>query len=309
MFQRVNPKHPIPDEVVEGFRRYNEREAAAAAQRLELAKLARPTAEEREVRLGAYESILKLAGIDIDQYRSQSLALAKQQFDRINDNYLGEHPSDEGSYFSSMEFEPSEPTDHSFWAADWSGSSTLPYTIEGQADGIHFKGKKTYDGGDLLFLNFGIKSHYAIAPERIPRPESPPWRSAPFVELFGELMAWTAVPGLFDGDRWSKCWMIRRQTLFQWVPLPLIGPFPKVIGEATDVQTIFFEENRGQTVTHRLPGFQWMPQIILNAITPGLEIWAELEVRFDIQLEGNSLLWIHPFDLLLRGFQWPLEAI
>ncbi|OOO02956.1 MAG: hypothetical protein USCGTAYLOR_00785 [Chromatiales bacterium USCg_Taylor] len=52
-----------------------------------------------------------------------------------------------------------------------------------------------------------------------------------------------------------------------------------------------------------------MPAVVLNRIFGGASIWAELEVRFDIQLEGNALHWIDPFDLLIRGFQWPLVAI
>ena len=306
MNQIVNPKHPIPKEVTEGLLRQEEGETAAAAQRFEIAKLGRPTAEERKLRMGLYESVSKLAGIDVDQYRAESSGIAKRQFDGFNRDDLIQ--LDRYAGFIPMEFEPTEPSDHSFWAADWSWFNVGPFTAEGQADGIHFRGKKTYDGGDLIFLNFGIKSRYELQANRIPRPERPPWRSSPHVELFGELVAWTGPGGLFEGDRWSKCWMITRQTLYQFVFGPS-GSVARTIGEATNVQTIFFEENKGRAVNHILPGFRFMPQVTLNSFSPGLSIWAELEIRLEIQLEGNSFFWIHPFDLLIRGFQWPLVPI
>ena len=102
--------------------------------------------------------------------------------------------------------------------------------------------------------------------------------------------------------------MITRQTLYQFVFGPS-GSVARTIGEATNVQTIFFEENKGRAVNHILPGFRFMPQVTLNSFSPGLSIWAELEIRLEIQLEGNSFFWIHPFDLLIRGFQWPLVPI
>lgn len=309
MIHIVNPKHPVPKEVAEGLLSYTERETAAAAQRFELSKLARPTPEERKLERTFYESILRSAGIDVDEYRSQSSAIAKQRLDRINrSDIVSLHYSD----LSPMDFESPEPrsSDPSFWYSNSTISSTAPFTGEGQADGIHIRGKKTYDGGDLLSLNFGVTSRYELQENRVLRPDRPPWRSAPHIELFGELMAWTDSQGLFDGDRWSKCWMILRQTVFQNVFGPS-GTYAYTLGTNTVVREppIFFEENKGRVMTHRFPGFQPMPQVDITRIFPGISIWAELEVRFEIQLEGNSLFWIHPFDLLVRGFQWPLEPL
>lgn len=238
MNQIIHPKHPVPKEVAEGLLRYDERENAAAAQRFELARLARPTAEERKLKTALYESILKSAGVDVDKYRSQSSALIKQKFDGIQRNALTSLDSSSG--LSPMDFEPAEPTssDPSFWAADWNMFSTAPFTGEGQADGLHFRGKKTYDGGDLIFLSFGEKTRYELQANRIPRPDRPSWRSGPHVELFGELLAWTDTQGIFDGDRWSKCWMIRKQTLYQFDIFSPSGIAARIIGEATDLSLI-----------------------------------------------------------------------
>lgn len=200
--------------------------------------------------------------------------------------------------------------DDNFWAATSTFFATPPYVAEARADGFHFRGKKTYNGSSLIKLSFGVKSRYELHASRVPRPNQPPWRSAPHVELFGQLLAWTERGGIFSGDNWSKCWMIRRQTLSQFIFAQPGTNNERKIGEAIEVQNIFNEENRGRNQSHRFIGHQPMPPVVLTQIFPGVSIWAELEVRFDIQLEGNSLLWIeHPFDIVVRGFQWPLRPI
>lgn len=304
----VNPMHPVPTEIADELRSIDEQEMATASQRVELAKAARPTPEERKHRTALYQEIFGSVGLDADNSRSQAAFLSDSQFERIRRHDLSApyiYPNR-----VPMDFEPVEPfnSDPSFWAADWNWSGTSPYVGESQADGIHFRGMLTYDGGDLIFRNFGLKSRYEIQANRIPRPDRPPWRSAPNAQLWGELRGYTGQGGLFEGDRWSKCWMVRRQTLYQFVFGPS-GPVARTIGEGIDVQTIFFEENQSRLVTHRLPGFQPMPQVVLNSIFPGLSVWAELEVRFEIQLEGNSFFWIHPFDVLVALSQWPLEPL
>jgi len=304
----AHPKHPVPKEVAEGFLRYGEQEAAAAEQRSEVARRERPTADERRLRAGLHERLYRSAGVDVDQYRSQSSAAAKQQLDRLQEGARVSLPL--GPDLRPMDWEPPEPrsSDPSFWWAESNWFGTPPYAGEFQADGLHFKGKRSYDGGSLIFLHFGVNARFALDANRVPRPERPPWRSAPHVELFGELVGWTGPGGIFEGDRWCKCWMVRRQTLWQWQFGPS-GPVQQIIGDGIHTQTIFDAENQGRHLVHRLPGFQPMPSLVLNGIYAGAPIWAELEVRFDIQLEGNSFLWIHPFDVLVRHFQWPLEAL
>src|SRR5262245_52181606 len=81
----AHPKHPVPKEVAEGFLRYGEQEAAAAEQRSEVARRERPTADERRLRAGLHERLYRSAGVDVDQYRSQSSAAAKQQLDRLQE--------------------------------------------------------------------------------------------------------------------------------------------------------------------------------------------------------------------------------
>ncbi len=204
-----------------------------------------------------------------------------------------------------LDFGPPAPVDTTFWFASYTTSCTSPYGVSEQADGLHYTGKKTSDSGSLQFFHYGVKSLYSISHDRIPPSSTGRWVSAPHVELFGRLGGYTGDSGVFDGDYWSKCWMIRRQTLVQNA-FGSPGPVPTVIGEATDVQPVFNEENSHRFVEFTLPGFQAMPAVVLPSILGGLPIWAELEVRFDVQLEGTAFHWIHPFDLLVRLFQWPL---
>jgi hypothetical protein len=300
-----HPGHPIPNEVAEGLQRFNEQELSAAAHQFEFAKLARPTDEERQLTRGLYETIGTSLGVDIEEYRAQSSALQKRQFKRIQSQ---DRPALQ-TYgdLVPMDFEPPAPerSDPSFWWAHWHGFVTAPFTGEAQADGTHLRGKKTSDSGSLQRLTYGVVSRYELQADRIPQSSTGRWSSAPGAELFGDLLAWTGEGDIFAGDCWSKCWMVRRQTLFQWIFGPP-GSGPKRIGEAVEVQNIFFEENRNRAQSHRLPGFQAMPVVVLPNIFSGASIWADLEVRFDIQLEGNALHWIDPFDLLVRLPQWPL---
>ncbi len=69
-------------------------------------------------------------------------------------------------------------------------------------------------------FTFGYKAWYELTPERIKLSGNGKWRSAPEVLIDGTLFGSTNAPDLLSGDRWSKCWMIRRQTAFQNVFAP-----------------------------------------------------------------------------------------
>src|SRR5688500_9004309 len=79
------------------------------------------------------------------------------------------------------------PRDRNFWWASSRLISTPPYTGKTEADGFHFTGKMSYDGGSLLKKHFGVVSRYKIDAERIPRPRQGPWLSAPRFEHRGRL--------------------------------------------------------------------------------------------------------------------------
>jgi hypothetical protein len=202
--------------------------------------------------------------------------------------------------------------DTNFWWANSNFLFNAPYTAESKPDGFHFKGMKTYNGGSLLKLQFGVTSRYELQSNRVPRPDRGPWRSAPRIELFGGILGSTTAGDLFSGDQWSKCWMTKRQTIYQHVFAPPGADNRRIIGTNSEVQTLIFLEGSNKFKEHRFTGSQPMPLVTLNQIFPGISIWAELEevVLFHVQLEGGSTLWIDRYnDIVVRKFQWPLEPI
>ncbi len=46
-----------------------------------------------------------------------------------------------------------------------------------------------------------------------------------------------------------------------------------------------------------------LPELTLTHPFPGQSIWVEVEVRFDVQVEGSSVLWIGR-DVVAAGRQW-----
>ncbi|SDF46019.1 hypothetical protein SAMN04488542_11142 [Fontibacillus panacisegetis] len=200
--------------------------------------------------------------------------------------------------------------DPNFWWANANFILTPPFTGETQADGFHLKGNMTYSGGSLINRQFGVASRYELHSNRIPRPDRGPWRSAPHVEITGRVIGSTTAGDIFSGDQWNKCWMHRRQTLYQFVFAPPGTDNRRIIGENREIQELIFLEGSSKYKDFVLPGFQNMPVVILNqnSIFPGLSVWAELEILFHVQLEGGSTLWLNP-DVLIRMFQWPLEPI
>ncbi|MGW3736681.1 hypothetical protein [Streptomyces sp. NPDC005148] len=309
-----NPNHPIPAEVGRELDLYHQAEMDATYRQFELAKLARPIEDERARRENFYRSVGRSLGVDVDEYRENVVERRRSRLKRMQDHDLSRRQPP--WYRGPIDFEPPSPviTDPSFWAADFNMWFTLPFGGEGQDDGLHFRGRQTYEGGSLTFSNFGAKSRYELHANRIPPSSTGRWTSDPHVELFGGLLGYVGEGDIFSGDLWSKCWMIRRQSLFQFAPPPAASGNRRVIGERVDVQELIFiaEGNIGDSVMHSvaLPGFQAMPSVVLDSsvISSEASIWAELEVRFDIQLEGNSFLWIDPDDILLRYFQWPLVS-
>ncbi|MES4888112.1 hypothetical protein [Streptomyces sp. NPDC096012] len=79
---------------------------------------------------------------------------------------------------------------------------------------------------------------------------------------------------------------------------------------------MFIEESgSGESISHirYMPGDLPMPSLTFSRSdlreTTG-EIWAELEVRFEVQMEGNSELFLHGGpnpDIHLRTSDWRLD--
>ena len=293
----VHPAHPVPEDIVEAFATLREQDLATVQREHDIAALTRPTAEERRL-------IAESRGTNA--HKPGLRELGRKYAKRLEGIEI-DLPIRPGPLFH---FDPAPappaPVDPSFWWARTDPFHPGFYRSEFRADGLHFIGKFTYDDGDLFGFSLGATAMFGIDWERLPHSPSGRWRSAPHVELFGGLLGWTGPYDLFDGDSWCKVWLHRRQTVFQWGFGPS-GPVQQIRGQAGETQHVINEENAHRTYRHGLHGFHPMPAVEFGNVFPGTT-WAQLDVRFDVQLEGNSFLWLDP-DVLLRTFQWPVTAV
>jgi len=306
--RRRHPAHQIPDGIAEALHAFQAGRQAELNRQQTIAAVARPTVDERKM-AAALRPRPATAGDD--ERAAELRAVGQRRFDRVVDA-LRFDASTVSAVYDFLPIEPDlfadAPTDHSFWWAETRWFVPPSVRPEWRSDGLHFFGGPTHHSGDLFNTNFGAVSFFELQPERIPHSPSGRRVSAPHVELFGGLLGYTGDDDITTGDLWAKCWMHRRQTLLQFHFGPT-GPVPVVVGEAREHQSLIFEENRDRAVHVDLPGFQWMPPVTFGNVHTGLSLWAHLEVRFDIQLEGaGTLLWADP-EVLLRGFQWPLAAL
>ncbi|MGC1853331.1 MAG: hypothetical protein WA687_12915 [Solirubrobacterales bacterium] len=284
----------MPKEVSDAFAALREESRAATERRLELAKAARPTKKERRAMGELFAGEGQKAGMR---------EIGSKYADRVQETDI-EVPE---SVFAlpQMDSQPAVRADTSFWWAETNASVPSFYRADFLDDGLHFNGKFTYDANPLFGFSFGATASFGIDFERLPPSPAGRWRSSPHVELFGGLRGWTGPYDLFDGDSWCKVWMVLRQTVFQWAFGPT-GPVLVKRGEAFKSKQLINEENGHHDVFIPLTGFEWMPWVWFGDIFPQT-VWSHLEVRFDVQLEGNSFLWLDP-NVLLRHSQWPVFA-
>jgi hypothetical protein len=305
----VNPNHPIPDDVTEGFHRLREEREAALGGRHEIAKLARPTERERKSSADAHGRAFNIK--NVEDYLTETRDLRFESTARVR-TQTSELLSSKNYFFDRQvpKLAPQEPQppapkprDPTFWWADSHAYSSAGVNSSFEPDGLHFSGGFNRDDQSLLLCSFGGVARFELQWDRIPDSPSGRWTSAPHVELFGGLLAFTDAGNFWTGDCWSKCAVTRRQTILQF------GLGGEVVrGEHKEEESLVDEDGRSRTISKPMPGFQPMPMVVFGGLTIG-SVWAELEVRFDIQLEGNSFLWIDPAVLLLRTFQWPAVAI
>jgi hypothetical protein len=110
----------------------------------------------------------------------------------------------------------------------------------------------------------------------------------PLVEVSGMITGWTGVYNfiLAADDKWCKCRLHLRQSVYQ----PAFGGL-LMLGEATSTTSIIDEENNGRAVVANLPGLIRMPQVAFDIQNSALPVNFDLEVRFEVELEGDSGLW------------------
>jgi hypothetical protein len=304
-----HPEHRISGELEAALAAADEkRQAARLVQRAREAG-ARPTADERRKRAALIASALGVEPGVTKKLRDLDTVYRH----RVDMRHM--HPRDariltNGSYFGgATQWDiGGPPLDHHFWWAStqWFASGGLQ--TEDLPDGLHFFGNRSYDGDDTLDFSIGAIALFELQADR--RPASPTGRmnSEPSVELFGTIEGWTGVYNwpLAADDKWCKCYLSMRQTAWQFY----LGQFAD-LGERIEERTILNEANESRSTSAALPGVVKMPAIqIAGALN--LSVFVQLEVRFDIKLEGDSYIGFSPNipvpnsagSVLLRFQQW-----
>ena len=107
----------------------------------------------------------------------------------------------------------------------------------------------------------------------------------------------------------ASCDLVLRQKIFQW-GFGQTGPVQVAVGEALSAETWVSLEDTGYSRHADMPGFKPLPSVTFDTsnFLGNEDLWAEIEVRFDIYLkQAGALLWCDP-NVILRTFQWPLET-
>lgn len=182
-----------------------------------------------------------------------------------------------------------------FWWAETNWSSSIPgITIDFPASDLRIFGHAHYKQDPLLAAHAGLIASFELSPDRFPPTAASVFRSAPHVLLTGIVSGWTGYyhPIWAADDKWCKCWLIRRQIVFQprWIGAALV-PVPLAFAEAVDEQ--FNLENvvvHGQA-NKPMPGFLAMPPVTFNLTDRSQSLLVLLTVRFDVQMEGDAEIW------------------
>ncbi len=164
---------------------------------------------------------------------------------------------------------------------------------------------RDYDGE--LHTSFGATALFGLAPAR--RPTSPTGRfiSSPYIELFGGITAYAPNWDVIQGNGIAECNLFLKQTIYQW-KLGENGSILTPVAQAESNDPWIYLKNTGYSRYGSMPGFKPLPAVGFNqGQFAALEtLYAEIEVRLDINLNTTGAqVWCDP-EVLLRTFQWPL---
>ncbi len=310
-----HPNHQITDQIASAFLEIQSQEEVANSRRDEIARLARPTESELNLKMG----LKGTAGLSAEVV--QKLRDARnERTASLRDAVLSQTATLHHVFPWDSSPPPPEPNDPTFWWArtDAYGSKRNAHITPGSAsgsgsnfdfafasEGLKFFGSVYTHDGKLYFDRFGATALFELTSDRIPHSRSGLWRSTPYVELTGGLFGYTGDSGIFTGDLWSKCWMYRKQEIYQFGFAASVS----TLGAAEEIEQLVFEENEERSVNPRMRGFQWMPPVTFGRVDPNASLWSRLEIRFDVQTEGaGTILALDPI-ILLRTFQWQLTPL
>jgi hypothetical protein len=210
--------------------------------------------------------------------------------------------------------EPPPPPDNTIWwlrtdPYPWPGSRGIQ--MEWGPDGeLHFFGKDNVgNSDDRVTFSVGATANFAMTPSRLISSTTGRWRSEPTITIDGNAYAYTGLQWwMSGGDKWSKCFLVLRQTVFQIPPSGYVR-----LGERISRTAILNEENQNRWQTAQMPGTVEMPRVDFSLADPASELHAELDIRFDIEVEGLAAMVLgactNDSPVVLRTYQWtPMPA-
>lgn len=166
--------------------------------------------------------------------------------------------------------------------------------VEDLSDGTHIFGERHWGGNDLIRFSVGATSHFVLPIEAIPpTPSRGRFRSAPPADHRGSIFGQTGYyfPPFAADDKWCHCFRVVRHALWQ-----LVNGQWKALGDRQQSETLIHLENVFQVGNQFVPlsGFMPMPVIDFGLVTRNEPVWAQVEIRYDIDLEGDALISFSP---------------
>jgi hypothetical protein len=179
------------------------------------------------------------------------------------------------------------------WWTQTASSCNLPgLTIDLSTDRVLLFGHIAYNRDPLFVGSCGFVEEYVLSPDRFPRTTKTSFEIDTMTRIFGIVGGSTAAWHWFwaADDKWCKCWMIVRK--IAWLST---GEVLTTIENAFPTISLENASPFGQENTSRFEGHGGTLQFDadLSALAKaGTSILVSIEVRFDVQMEGESDLWI-----------------
>jgi hypothetical protein len=157
-------------------------------------------------------------------------------------------------------------------------------------DGTHFWGRRDYGGDDLIRFSVGATSYFELRPERIPESPTGRYHSAPPADARGSVagMHGQYHPIFFPDDKRCNLYRVFRHALHQ-----LVNGQWHLLGERLQAETLIKLENETDDRFRQVNLSGWMPspEFDFGLVDRNLSVWAQVEIRFDVELEGPNA-WI-----------------
>lgn len=214
----------------------------------------------------------------------------------------------------AVSFRPAPLSGPDFWwvRTDW--TRTDAFDANATPEGWVFTGGPSgqpqhnwLEPAATVTAQFGAVAIFQIPADRLPHSSSGRWSSQPSVMVLGGLLASTGGGDLPGVGSSASCCLHLDHRLFQCLPGPG-GPAAQVLGEAHAVDRLVSEVDAGQSLHRPMPGHVDVPRISFDGLDTARALWARLEIRVDVQVQGTgSLLWCCP-EVGLVTPQWPLRS-